>query len=34
MDAMRAMMGRLQLTVSEAKAGPCRIPQEAFDLLG
>ena len=34
MDAMRAMMDRLKLTVNEAKTGRCRIPQEHFDFLG
>ena len=34
MEAMRAMMDRLRLTVNEAKTGRCRIPREHFDFLG
>jgi len=34
MEAMRAMMDRLRLTVSEEKTKRCRIPQGHFDFLG
>ena len=34
MEAMRAMMARLKLTVNEEKTGRCRIPQAHFDFLG
>lgn len=34
MEAMRAMMDRLKLTVNEEKTTRCRIPQERFDFLG
>jgi group II intron reverse transcriptase/maturase len=34
MEAMRRMMGRLKLTVNEAKTRRCRIPQGHFDFLG
>jgi len=34
MEAMRAMMGRLKLTVNDEKTHLCRIPQERFDFLG
>ncbi len=34
MEAMRAMMQRLKLTVNEEKTGRCRIPQAHFDFLG
>jgi len=34
MDAMRAMMDSLRLTVNEAKTGRCRLPQAHFDFLG
>lgn len=32
--AMRQMMGRLRLTVNEAKTRVCRVPDETFDFLG
>ena len=31
---MREMMGKLKLTVNEAKTRICRIPEESFDFLG
>jgi RNA-directed DNA polymerase len=34
MEAMRAMMDRLKLTVNEEKTQRCRTPQEHFDFLG
>jgi len=34
LQAMRHIMGRLQLTVNEEKTHVCRIPQEHFDFLG
>jgi group II intron reverse transcriptase/maturase len=34
MEAMRAMMARLKLTVNDDKTHLCRIPQERFDFLG
>lgn len=34
MEAMRDMMGRLKLTVNEAKTRVCCVPQETFDFLG
>jgi hypothetical protein len=34
MQAMRAMMERLKLTVNETKTRRCRLPEEHFDLLG
>lgn len=34
METMRAMMGRLKLTVNEEKTQRWRIPQEHFDFLG
>jgi RNA-directed DNA polymerase len=34
MEAMRAMMRRLELTVNDDKTHLCRIPQERFDFLG
>ncbi len=34
MAAMRAVMGRLKLTINEDKTERCRIPQEHFDFLG
>jgi group II intron reverse transcriptase/maturase len=34
MTAMRAMMGKLKLTVNEAKTRVCRSPDEPFDFLG
>ena len=32
--AMQTLMGRLGLTVNEAKTRVCRVPDEAFDFLG
>ena len=32
--AMRSMMGRLKLTVNEAKTRLCRVPEDTFDFLG
>jgi group II intron reverse transcriptase/maturase len=34
MDAMRAMMQKLKLTVNETKTRSCRMPEDAFDFLG
>jgi group II intron reverse transcriptase/maturase len=34
MQAMRAMMKRLKLTVNETKTRRCRLPEESFDFLG
>jgi hypothetical protein len=34
MDAMRAMMEKLKLTVNDDKTHLCRLPQERFDFLG
>jgi group II intron reverse transcriptase/maturase len=34
MQAMRAMMERLKLTVNETKTRRCRLPEESFDFLG
>jgi group II intron reverse transcriptase/maturase len=34
MTAMREMMGRLKLTVNEAKTRLCRVPDSSFDFLG
>jgi group II intron reverse transcriptase/maturase len=34
MEAMRAMMDRLKLTINEEKTARCQIPQEHFDFLG
>lgn len=34
MEAMRAMMDKLKLTVNDDKTHLCRIPQERFDFLG
>jgi len=34
MEAMRAMMARLKLTVNEEKTGRCQVPQADFDFLG
>jgi RNA-directed DNA polymerase len=34
MQAMRDMMGRLKLTVNEAKTKICRVPDQTFDFLG
>jgi RNA-directed DNA polymerase len=34
MRAMRSMMSRLRLTVNEAKARPCRLPEEGVHSLG
>ena len=33
-QAMRAIMGKLKLTVNEEKTRVCRIPEETFDFLG
>lgn len=34
MDAMQEMMGRLKLTVNEAKTRVCSVPEDTFDFLG
>jgi group II intron reverse transcriptase/maturase len=34
LSAMRAIMGRLGLTVNEEKTRTCRVPDESFDFLG
>jgi RNA-directed DNA polymerase len=34
MNTMREMMGRLKLTVNEAKTRLCRVPETSFDFLG
>ena len=34
LSAMRKIMGKLQLTVNEAKTRVCRLPEEKFDFLG
>jgi len=34
MTAMRAIMGKLRLTVNEQKTRQCRVPDESFDFLG
>src|SRR5207248_8561082 len=34
LSAMREMMGRLKLTVNEAKTRVCQVPREKFDFLG
>jgi len=34
MNAMREMMGRLKLTVNEAKTRLCRVPDSSFNFLG
>jgi RNA-directed DNA polymerase len=34
MTTMRRMMGKLRLTVNEAKTHLCRLPEESFDFLG
>jgi hypothetical protein len=34
MPAMTDMMGRLRLTINEAKTHVCRVPEESFDFLG
>lgn len=34
MAAMRAIMGKLRLTVNETKTHVCRLPEETFDFLG
>lgn len=34
MEAMQEMMGRLKLTVNEAKTQVCSVPDDAFDFLG
>ncbi len=34
MEAMRTMMDKLKLTVSDDKTHLCRVPQERFDFLG
>ena len=33
-QAMRAIMGKLKLTVNEEKTRVCKIPEETFDFLG
>jgi len=34
LQAMRAIMGRLKLTVNESKTRLCRLPDDSFDFLG
>jgi len=34
MDAMRAMMQKLKLTVNEMKTRSCRVPEDSFDFPG